>query len=104
MYVIDRIGIVTGINHPKANNNICQEIVFPNPTSGNINISQLDNSQKIVSIEVVNNLGQNVFFQNVQDYLSSFSISTNNWSNGLYIIKVIYQNKSICNSRVQVYR
>lgn len=104
MYVIDRTGIVTGINHPKANNNICQEIVFPNPTNGNINISQLDNSQKIVSIEVVNNLGQNVFFQNIQDYLRSFSISTNNWSNGLYIIKVIYQNKSICNSRVQVYR
>jgi hypothetical protein len=104
MYNIDGKGIITGLNKPKTNNNYCQEIAFPNPTSGNINLSHLDNSKKIVSIEVVNFLGQSVFFQDIQDILNSYSISTKNWSNGTYIIKVLYQDSSYCNSRVQVYR
>jgi hypothetical protein len=104
MYNIDGKGIITGLNKPKTNNNYCQEIAFPNPTSGNINLSNLDISKKIVSIEVVNFLGQSVFFQDIQDNLNSYTISTKNWSNGTYIIKVLYQDNSYCNSRVQVYR
>lgn len=82
----------------------CQEIIFPNPTDGEIHLSQLDNSQRIISIDVVNYSGQKVYSNEVNNYLDNHSISTENWSNGTYIVKVLYQNKNYCYSRFQVFR
>lgn len=104
MYAITGKGVVTGINKPRVSENICNEIVFPNPTGGDINLTKFNKTQKVVSIEVVNNLGQRMFFNELQDYIDSYSISTKKWSNGTYIVKVLYQDKSYCDTRFQVYR
>jgi hypothetical protein len=103
MYAISGKEIKLGGEKPLSFNN-CQEIIFPNPTSNEARLAQLDNSKMIQSIEVVNYLGQKVFYKEIKDYLDTYLISTKNWSNGTYVIKVLYQDENYCFSRFQILR
>lgn len=63
--------------------------VFPNPTDGDINIKFNQKKSETVEIEIFNIVGQKVYFsENSIDDDQMITISTEQFSKGLYIIKI----------------
>ena len=82
-------------------NEVKQFAVYPNPTSGNINIKNIDFSNKSMFVKVYNMLG-NAIINNYKLETESANIDLSNYATGLYFIeiadennKVIYQDKVI---------
>ena len=82
-------------------NEVKQFAVYPNPTSGNINIKNIDFSNKSMFVKVYNMLG-NQIINNYKLETESANIDLSNCSSGLYFIeiadennKVLYQDKII---------
>jgi hypothetical protein len=65
--------------------------LFPNPTSGVLNIVSKKLSQGM-SVEVFNVLGQRIFSQNVAG--ENFVIDINGYSNSFYLVKVVAGDRS----------
>ena len=68
-------------------NNIIKSImIFPNPTSSQLNLSFNENLEN-VNIKIVSTLGQNVLEkQNILG--NNFNFDVSNFSNGMYIVEV----------------
>ena len=82
-------------------NEVKQFSIYPNPTSGNISIKNIDFSNKSMFVKVYNMLG-NQIVNNYKLETESANIDLSNYASGLYFIeiadennKVIYQDKVI---------
>ena len=82
-------------------NEVKQFSIYPNPTSGNISIKNIDFSNKSMFVKVYNMLG-NQIVNNYKLETESANIDLSNYASGLYFIeiadennKVIYQDKII---------
>ena len=64
-------------------------IVYPNPTSGNVNIRLSGEQPDGYSVSVINIMGQEVYKQNNANG-DMLSIETNSFEAGVYIISVAY--------------
>jgi len=71
--------------------------IFPNPTSKSFTINNIEN---IVSIDIVNALGQNVFkFENNSKTFVKIDLSSNN---GIYFVKMLDNSGKIITKKVIV--
>lgn len=71
--------------------------IFPNPTSQSFTINNIEN---IVSIDIVNALGQNVFkFENNSKTFVKINLSSNN---GIYFVKMLDNSGKIITKKVIV--
>ena len=68
--------------------------VFPNPTSGELNISFFTHNNDNINIEIYNITGQNIYHEHVTDFLGNYhkTISTETLSQGVYFLKVTSSN------------
>ena len=85
---------------------VAQEVnIFPNPTSGNIQLESEIFEDKDVQVHIFNNLGQLV----QQERLNSGSTTqtldfSNQLTAGLYIVKVLHGDKEVDVKRIQLHR
>ena len=82
------LSFLTGTQNKVTENKIS---IFPNPTSGLLNIRLNDNS--ITQIDIVNIYGQKVFA--INNFLSSTIIDISLLANGIYFIKATSKNNNI---------
>lgn len=64
--------------------------IFPNPTN---NLLTIDNLNNYNTIEMYDQIGRRVFKKDLNQVVS-YSFNTNNYTNGLYFIKLINSNNS----------
>jgi hypothetical protein len=72
--------------------------VYPNPASGQINVSWNQAEQSIISLQITDHLGQIVFNADPQIMTSgihSMNIPSNQFSNGVYFIKMQGENSNV---------
>jgi hypothetical protein len=64
--------------------------VFPNPTSGELNISFSINNNDNINIEIYNMMGQNVYNERLTNFIGNYNktINTKPLSKGVYFLKV----------------
>lgn len=80
------------INNPQSFNS--ERInLYPNPTSDFVNIEIVDMDFQQVKLSIFNNLGQQVYAQNINENKSELQINVANWSDGVYFIKIENDNK-----------
>ncbi|MCL2512186.1 MAG: C10 family peptidase, partial [Bacteroidales bacterium] len=68
--------------------------VFPNPTSGDLNVTFFTHNNDNINIEIYNITGQNVYRERVTDFLGNYhkTINTETLSKGVYFLKVTSSN------------
>jgi len=64
--------------------------IFPNPTSDMITIDLSNFNQEVVSIDVINSVGQTI--KRLTDVQSSVVVDVSDYSKGLYFVKVYFDN------------
>ena len=69
----------------------------PNPADGKINISS--NSQELVSIEIVNVLGEIVLSKTLN---TSLDINTSQYANGIYFYSVSVKGKEAVKAKFEI--
>lgn len=69
------------------NNTLNKARIFPNPSNGNVTISNIQNVA-IDLVEIFNGLGKKVYNQNIQTELSSMSINLETLNSGVYFLKI----------------
>ncbi|MGJ8661131.1 MAG: T9SS type A sorting domain-containing protein, partial [Bacteroidota bacterium] len=74
-------------------------LIYPNPSKGNFSIHQ--NSTPIQSIAIYNSIGQKVDFRWTNTNSSS-TIELNDVENGVYLVKVVFEDNSIGQKRIVV--
>ena len=65
--------------------------VFPNPSSRSLNIKSI-NDTPIESIEITNNLGQQVYYQKINSYSAKINVSS--YTTGTYTISIASNGQS----------
>ncbi len=75
---------VSGTNTAVLNTTVVDFNLYPNPTSGNVNIEVLDAQ----SITVMNMNGQVIFESNTNQDQTVFNLPSTQWAKGIYIVKV----------------
>ena len=75
-------------------NEIKQFAVYPNPTSGNISIKNIDFSNKSMFVKVYNMLG-NQIINNYKLETESANIDLSNYATGLYFIEIADENNKV---------
>ena len=88
----------TGIISPKASG--ADFALYPNPAKENVNVKLDFNSNDLIKVEVFNLLGALIFEDLVSSSVGVYSISTENFANGMYNIKI--QSGSISGSKMFV--
>ena len=65
--------------------------IFPNPTSGKVNIEIVSDSRKSLTTEVYDLLGKKVarFIISVEQGLNQKAISVNNLATGTYVLQIL---------------
>jgi Secretion system C-terminal sorting domain/Photosynthesis system II assembly factor YCF48 len=99
-YVVGANGTIfrnsTGINEPYLSTNkidIQANIkIYPNPASDQINIAVNEKSSEPFTIEITDFLGKKVFSQSYNGN-NTLSIDSKNFSKGVYLVRVISQDK-----------
>ena len=86
--------IFQNTNLSTTQNEVKQFAVYPNPTSGNINIKNIDFSNKSMFVKVYNMLG-NQIINNYKLETESANIDLSNYSSGLYFIEIADENNKI---------
>ena len=69
--------------------------VYPNPFSSKLHI-EVDNMQEIQLLEIFDVLGEKVFSTKHAGQSIPRTINTNNWKQGLYIIRISGDNQVLC--------
>ena len=69
-------------------------LLYPNPTSGSINIEFFNTKMKISSVSIVNVLGDKIYNQNIDKDLLKYSqnIDMSKYSNGIYFVRFKMDN------------
>jgi hypothetical protein len=74
-------------------------LIYPNPSSGIISLYYLSNQSHIITLEVINELGQQIISQTYNNAdISSEQFDLSSAGNGLYLIK-IYSDKNLLSSK-----
>lgn len=68
--------------------------VFPNPSIGQFNIDILSNKEESFSIEIYNSIGEKIF-EEKEVLKGNHKINLENFSNGIYVARVIRGDKTI---------
>ncbi|MDD4848917.1 MAG: C25 family cysteine peptidase, partial [Bacteroidales bacterium] len=89
---VESCGNVVGINEFEQNYQ-----VYPNPANTNLTIE----GENIENIVVYNTLGQVVFSQKVSGE-KSFNLSTENWVDGLYILRLVSREGQTAVERISI--
>ncbi|MCK5787498.1 MAG: N-acetylmuramoyl-L-alanine amidase [Chlamydiia bacterium] len=84
-----------GLSNDEYENNI-QVSLYPNPTSGTLNVTA---DTDINKIEIYDVTGQLIIFNEFSD--SSVNMSLDHLNNGLYIVRII-TDKTVVNSKIQI--
>lgn len=79
-------GLLSGIDEEKIQAN--EFTIYPNPSNSQINIRGNRVKNAPVQIEIFNQLGQIVFVQQVNSVMIEQNISTENFANGIYFVKI----------------
>jgi len=82
------------VNNVENNNNVN---IYPNPTTGMVNISLDANAEKLDKIIVVNLLGQQVKTIQVSGNQHNFSIDLSGMGKGIYFVKCNFASGSVTN-------
>lgn len=72
--------------------------VFPNPTTGNLTVSVLDNQIKINSCYIVNTSGKMVLFRPMDVGVQSLNIDVSHFECGVYFLFLKDENLKVSNS------
>jgi hypothetical protein len=95
-YIINITNTPVGL---QAINNTNNYTVYPNPTSGLVNVVSSNNNNEIVTLEVVNSLGQIIATKTLNNLnagqIVSFDLSA--YNNGLYLLRTLSNNKVTIN-------
>jgi hypothetical protein len=75
----------TGINEP----NLQAFDIFPNPTSGNFQVSIIK-AADLKNIEVVNTIGQAVYSVEANNTINNYNIDLTNFSKGVYYVRCTF--------------
>lgn len=75
-------------------------IVFPNPATGTLKIKAEENNTEEISVIVISTSGQIVYQSDGHPTNELLTISTENWSNGSYLIRVSAGNRFAANTLV----
>ncbi len=77
--------------------------VYPNPASGSTNLSVELMQNETIEVTVMNNIGQVVYTSkhDLQSGVNSLLVSTQNWANGVYFVKVASE-KGAVNTKLTV--
>lgn len=96
LYVFE-YSYTTQLNTNEINTN---NLIFPNPVTSELSILSSYRNEKLSSIELINLTGQCVYKStNITDTHSKTIIPTNNFENGLYLLRLHY-NKSYYNYKL----
>jgi hypothetical protein len=68
-------------------------IVYPNPTSGIINVTMQNDNKQLQSVEIMNLLGQ-VYYK-ANNSSNKIAINASSFSNGVYIVKITSENEVV---------
>lgn len=69
--------------------------LYPNPANDFVNIEMIDIDFQQVKLSIFNNLGQQVYAQNITENKSELQINVANWSDGVYFIKIESENDQV---------
>jgi Zn-dependent metalloprotease len=89
--------VITGVGIEQHSNQINLS-VYPNPVKDLINIEWYQSEQENVSMQVTDNLGRSVYdvpSQLMNSGIHKMNIHTNEFSNGIYFLKIQGQNSAI---------
>ena len=70
-------------------------LLFPNPFSSRLTLYSL---QGIEEVQVLNSLGQNIFYDN--KVKGDYYVDTTNWQKGVYFVKISLINHTVVVKRV----
>lgn len=79
----------------KENNYISNTIsLYPNPAQNSTTLDLSNFKQKLSSVRVIDNIGQEVYTLNINDYSNNlYNIPLNNLPDGFYFVSIISENK-----------
>jgi hypothetical protein len=77
-----------------------QGIISPNPSTGVVNLNFSEALNETADIYVYSMEGQILFEEHPILYTNTYSINLSNLNNGIYTIRVIYQNLEILNEKI----
>jgi hypothetical protein len=72
--------------------------IYPNPTSGIINIDLENKNNRLIKIELLNAIGQVIMTETYES--NRFTFNLHNYPAGIYFIKIIEQNKVIALEKI----
>jgi Zn-dependent metalloprotease len=78
--------------------NISALTIYPNPASSLVNVEWYQNKQENISIQIVDQLGQEVYSENaasIKTGIHSVNISVNQFADGVYFLKMQGDNSGI---------
>jgi type IV secretory pathway TraG/TraD family ATPase VirD4 len=70
--------------------------LYPNPSSGQFEIAFTSNYSDTYSVEVINNIGEIVYSEKIENFQGSFKkkIDIESISSGIYMVKLINSKSS----------
>ena len=89
IYVLSYKNSTIGISESSSNQGIT---VYPNPSSGKININLSDNTKKNILVEIDDICGKKIFSNRIENPSNLISIDADKIENGSYFIKIISDN------------
>jgi hypothetical protein len=72
--------------------------IYPNPTSGIINIDLENKNNRLIKIELLNAIGQVIMTETSES--NRFTFNLQNYPAGIYFVKLIEQNRVIALEKI----
>jgi VCBS repeat-containing protein len=98
---LDTITVPTGINDPLPRSPVEKSfIVYPNPAERVVNVKFSQETLRDITIEIYNNLGRLVYSTRIPAGTDKTEIPVENFPDGLYLLRLMSNDKLIGNSKL----
>ena len=91
----------TGIFNYENENEIS---IYPNPTSEKITVVSSKNIGKQIDLNIFNTLGQQVFMQNIPDYIGETTLDVSQFTEGIYFLRIVSDNQTFYDKKIIISR